>query len=62
MFNAAELLAASGLSPWPTHCMFSLQSVGQVKLFIELLFPYKAQGRLSPEHPHDTHLSCVSCV
>ena len=59
LFNAAELLAASGPSPWPTHCMFSLQSVGQVKQFIEQLSQYIAPGRLALKAPHDTHLTGV---
>ena len=59
LFNAAELLAASGPLPWPTHCMFSLQSVGQVKWFIERLSQYIALGRLALKAPHDTHLTGV---
>ena len=61
MFNAAELLAASGPSPWQTHYMFSLQSVGQVKWFIEWLSQYIALGRLSPWKPPviPTSLVCL---
>ena len=45
----AELLAAmASCLGQPTVC---LQSVGQVKLFIEQLSPYIAQGRLSPLPP-----------
>ena len=35
LFNAAELLSASGTLPWPIHYMFMLHSVGQDKHFIE---------------------------
>ena len=49
MFNAAELLAASGPLPWTFHSYF-LQSNGQVKQFIEWLSQYKALEKLYPQY------------
>ena len=49
--SMCRAFSCNGPSPWPTHCMCSLQSVGQVKWFIEWLSQYIAPGRLSTWSP-----------
>ena len=59
-----EGIKASGALPWPTHCVFILQSVGQDKHFIEHFLHTKPQEGFILGTPgkryHTIHLSLLA--